>query len=253
MQHLGEFTGLLDHLAEYPLAVRDTRYVEQEGHAVGAHGFHGFGGKTRRFLVEQQIQHPPLVVATHETAFGVDRHAGRFGQCANLRAGEKLPFVDQIDADLNIDIGAEGIQLCRRIQHRLTLRHVDNGHQLIRQLIHRQMEKRQIVIRNRAAPIHQLQANAQTAVFAAPVVDDAFPFTRRLVEADPEHRLADAREVLALGFQEQTAQGRFDGFDTGNVINVRRKKMARLGDSHDPRHHCRYRFRCWRWCRHWRW
>ena len=197
-QDVSEAPGQLDHLVEDTLAVRDARHVEQKGQPMRRHRLHRFGREGEILLIEQHVEHVAVLVTAHETSIRVDHHPGGFGQRAQLGSGEHLPLTDDVDADLDIDAGAEGVELGRHLQRHRTRRQAGDSHQFVGQVLHGDAEDRQLAVADRALPVDELQADANAPIRALSVVDDHVPLARRFVEAEPMHRLANARQHVRL-------------------------------------------------------
>jgi hypothetical protein len=74
-----------------------------------------------------------VAVLPREHAIVAQHHSGRLGERTDLGAGKRRPAADQIDADLEVDRGAEAVDLGRLIEQPAG-RHVGHRHQFVGQL-----------------------------------------------------------------------------------------------------------------------
>ncbi len=142
-------------------------------------------------------------------------------------------MADDIDADLDVDAGAELVELCRRLQRRFAQRQLDGPHQLDRQILDRDMENRQVGVAQRPLAVDELQPDADVLIGAIAFLDNRLPGARLVIETDPVQRLAEPRQHDALGIADLVGGNRLGEFDRGDIVDRRRQQAERRGG--DPR------------------
>src|SRR5690606_8179997 len=142
---------------------------------------------------------PSLGVDGVKTTVVGQAHAGSFSQAAKFRSGKWSAVGDQVDADLNIDAGAQAVHFhrigeCMRAQWEIC-RH---GEKLVGYALHAFGEQAEALVVDRAATVDHLHRGAEPVISASAVGGQFMPQVVSVVEGEPAYRFGQLLQWLVL-------------------------------------------------------